>query len=789
MFGIRAKLLITFVAIVLPLIALIIAVSHYNLRITYRALRGIVAISAEIQAINKLQLEIDAILMPGNDYIITGKRKYIRDFIRHSKDLKRSLKELELLLAHREAANHSEGVLGKEREMFRKVRASWHHIRKISTKIFAIRNPVGSVEAARLMEEMDYTWAYPAISLLGQWSMAAVKEYINTEKAANIAWKKASVVTYLISGAILFLDMVFVFFISTRMVRPILTIRDHAKTIASGDFKTMLDLKTGDEIQQVSIAINEMTAHLDNLYSNMKGMVIEKTRDIELLQTTTMAIAESEDLYSALVVVLRNVCNTTGWDYGEAWLPSPDGKQLQHSQAWYSSLADMEEFTNQSKKFTFPPGIGLPGSVWSSKKPQWRRNVNTDTSFLRAQIADKYGLKAAMGIPVLADKKVVAVLCFFLRQQREEDERLLMLVSVTAAQLGSVIQRNQAEEALKKSMNGLEQYSREISLLSEMDSMLETCVTTQEAYTVIAGCAERLFPNDSGTLYVHNVTLHIMEAVAEWGILHKGERIFALDNCWALRRGQIFAADTSHAGLTCKHVDHSVKTCHLCLPITAQGEVLGLFYVQGNPDKPDMHESKQLLATTIAEHISLFLSNLKLREILRDQSIKDPLTSLFNRRYMLESLGRELHKAARNQSHLGIIMLDIDHFKRFNDTFGHEAGDTVLRELSAFLLSHIRGSDIACRYGGEEFVIVLPETTLENTTQRAGHIREKIKHLPMQHGGKSLGIISVSLGVAIYPNHGITSEALLRAADAALYRAKSEGRDRVVVWQQTNDKL
>ncbi len=156
---------------------------------------------------------------------------------------------------------------------------------------------------------------------------------------------------------------------------------------------------------------------------------------------------------------------------------------------------------------------------------------------------------------------------------------------------------------------------------------------------------------------------------------------------------------------------------------------------------------------------------------------------------MLESLGRELHKAARNQSHLGIIMLDIDHFKRFNDTFGHEAGDTVLRELSAFLLSHIRGSDIACRYGGEEFVIVLPETTLENTTQRAGHIREKIKHLPMQHGGQPLGTISVSLGVAIYPDHGITSEALLRAADAALYRAKSEGRDRVVVWQQTNDKL
>ena len=364
-----------------------------------------------------------------------------------------------------------------------------------------------------------------------------------------------------------------------------------------------------------------MAAHLDNLYSNMKGMVIEKTRDIELLQTTTMAIAESDDLYSALVIVLRNVCDTTGWDYGEAWLPSPDGKHLKHSQAWYSSLADIEEFTNQSKQFTFPPGIGLPGSVWSSKKPQWRRSVNTDTSFLRAQIADKYGLKAAMGIPVLADKKVVAVLCFFLRQQKEEDERLLRLVSATAAQLGSVIQRKQAEEALKKSMNDLEQRNREINMLSEMDSMLETCVTTQEAYTVVAEYAERLFQAILARCMCTMLPIISWKQSLNGASSIKGERVFALDDCWALRRGQIFA-DTSHARLACKHVDHSVKTYHLCLPITAQGEVLGLFYVQCNPDKPHMHESKQLLATTIAEHISLFLSNLKLREILRDQSIR-----------------------------------------------------------------------------------------------------------------------------------------------------------------------
>jgi diguanylate cyclase (GGDEF)-like protein len=182
---------------------------------------------------------------------------------------------------------------------------------------------------------------------------------------------------------------------------------------------------------------------------------------------------------------------------------------------------------------------------------------------------------------------------------------------------------------------------------------------------------------------------------------------------------------------------------------------------------------------TMAEHIAMALSNLKLHETLRSQSIRDPLTGLFNRRFMEESLELELRRAARNQRPLGVIMIDLDHFKHFNDTFGHEAGDTLLRELGSLLQNNIRGEDIACRYGGEEFTLILPEGSFEITRQRADFLREAIKHIDVQHRGQPLGRITASMGVAVFPEHGRTGKSLLESADAALYRSKNDGRDRV----------
>ncbi|MFZ1629601.1 MAG: GGDEF domain-containing protein, partial [Anaerolineae bacterium] len=173
------------------------------------------------------------------------------------------------------------------------------------------------------------------------------------------------------------------------------------------------------------------------------------------------------------------------------------------------------------------------------------------------------------------------------------------------------------------------------------------------------------------------------------------------------------------------------------------------------------------------------LANLRLRETLRSQAIRDPLTGLFNRRYMEETLTREVHRAARRGTTLGIIMLDIDHFKRFNDSYGHQAGDALLRALGSYLQERTRGEDIVCRYGGEEFTLILPETPLSVLEQRADQLRVGITRLQVEHYRAMIGPVTLSAGVAIFPDHGLTGDAVLRAADTALYRAKTEGRNRI----------
>ena len=172
---------------------------------------------------------------------------------------------------------------------------------------------------------------------------------------------------------------------------------------------------------------------------------------------------------------------------------------------------------------------------------------------------------------------------------------------------------------------------------------------------------------------------------------------------------------------------------------------------------------------------------MQLREELQNRSIRDPLTGLYNRRYLEESLEREINRARRNQHSVGVIMIDIDHFKRFNDTFGHDAGDAVLQEVGKLLKSSLRSSDIACRYGGEEMTLILPEACLENTRKRAEEVRQLIKQINLEHKRQSLGPVTASLGVACFPEHGTTGFSVIHVADTALYQAKKRGRDRVVV--------
>ena len=351
----------------------------------------------------------------------------------------------------------------------------------------------------------------------------------------------------------------------------------------------------------------------------------------------------------------------------------------------------------------------------------------------------------------------------------------------------------ESNEKLAAWVNRLEESSREISLLSQMGDLLQSCRNAEEAYQVIARSARHLFPAQSGGLFVFNNSRNLVEMMSAWGESPPRECTFTLDDCWGLRRGRPHVVQEPDSEMNCAHLGKDVPASYLCIPMMAQGETLGVLHLRSEPPDANPSErrpnaqsehftsSKQQLAVTVAEHIALSIASLKLRETLSHQAIRDPLTCLYNRRYMEETIERELHRAARNGAPLGIIMFDIDHFKELNDSFGHSAGDAFLRELGTFLMANVRQEDIACRYGGDEFILVLPECSIETTRERAEQVREGFKRLGVKYHGQGLRAVTLSLGVAVFSAHGLTAESLLRKADQALYRAKAEGRDRVVV--------
>jgi len=232
------------------------------------------------------------------------------------------------------------------------------------------------------------------------------------------------------------------------------------------------------------------------------------------------------------------------------------------------------------------------------------------------------------------------------------------------------------------------------------------------------------------------------------------------------------------------------KFGHLCIPLTAQGETLGIFHIRfGDPGKEydansrkSLFEKKRMIAVRITEHYALSLSNMRLMETLRQESIHDPLTGVYNRRYMEKTLEREVSRAERRKSPIGIVMIDIDRFKLFNDTHGHETGDNVLRKLGIYLKEHVRKEDSACRYGGEEFVLIIPGLTARETGKRAEQLRIGIEEgIKIPLNGNMLSV-TVSMGVAAYPEHGPTIRDTQNVADFALYRAKKEGRNKVVIY-------
>jgi diguanylate cyclase (GGDEF)-like protein len=306
---------------------------------------------------------------------------------------------------------------------------------------------------------------------------------------------------------------------------------------------------------------------------------------------------------------------------------------------------------------------------------------------------------------------------------------------------------------------------------------------------VVASSVQKLLPEArSGALYLFRSSRDLIEAVVRWGKTDVSAPTFPPDACWSLRRGQPHWSGLPGNSVACQHLTERSTIESLCVPMIAQGNTVGVLHLEfesaelrNDSDTESLQDSRQRLAVSAASQIALSLASLQLRETLREQSIRDPLTGLFNRRFLEESFERELLTASRKNQSVAVLFLDLDHFKRFNDTFGHAAGDMVLQSLADLFRNFFRASDICCRYGGEEFAILLPESSSHDAAIRADALRSEVKHLRLQFRKELLGPLTLSVGVAAFPEHGSSAAELLKIADQCLYESKARGRDVVTV--------
>ena len=341
-----------------------------------------------------------------------------------------------------------------------------------------------------------------------------------------------------------------------------------------------------------------------------------------------------------------------------------------------------------------------------------------------------------------------------------------------------------ARQSLERALSELSVHNHELRVLNAMAEAMQACADEEEIYSTIGIYVTDLFPSCSGALHVFDGDAGELRVVWRWGEPIGSDR-FHSGECWALRHGGSYVSRPDEPEPTCLHLaEHGEHDFTICCPLIASGEAFGVLSVNRKLTEEHGDFERAVgevsgLAETVAARAAVNLANLKLRSSLRAQSIRDPLTGLFNRRYLEETLERETQRATRTLGSVGVIMFDIDHFKQFNDRYGHAVGDRVLKTVADVAQSLTRSEDVVCRYGGEEFTVVMPGAE-EAAVERAEQLRGAIESSYIEHDGRRLSVTS-SFGIASFPRDGLNAESVLRAADAALYASKTGGRNRVTV--------
>jgi diguanylate cyclase (GGDEF)-like protein len=347
-----------------------------------------------------------------------------------------------------------------------------------------------------------------------------------------------------------------------------------------------------------------------------------------------------------------------------------------------------------------------------------------------------------------------------------------------------------ANDQLEATIEELQRRGGEAILLKAARDELQLCVTSHEAQQCAVRHFQELVPGSSGATIMINNSRSMLETAATWNNPSSLMDAFDMDACCGLRAGRPRWRRPGQSEIHCSHFSGTPPEDYICIPLAAQGDTLGFVYLScPTTEIADLATSRMPLVQEMVELASMAIASLNLRAKLESQSIRDGLTNLFNRHFMEIALDRELHRAFRRHASLAVMMLDVDHFKTFNDTFGHEAGDLVLRTVAQSLEQSVRSEDIVCRYGGEEFVIILPEISEALAQDRAETIRKAISHLRLKFKGETLRPVTISVGLAMYPTPARDAADLLRMSDHALYDAKHAGRDQVIVAQDALQNL
>jgi diguanylate cyclase (GGDEF)-like protein len=361
---------------------------------------------------------------------------------------------------------------------------------------------------------------------------------------------------------------------------------------------------------------------------------------------------------------------------------------------------------------------------------------------------------------------------------------LLVLFGVIAwlerVATATTVQRDRAlaeNHELQTRLNGLQQRSKEMMALVELGENLRLASTVAEANEIIRAFGPHLMPGWNGAVYLAGGVRAIVELAASWGTPPSHES-FATSDCWALRRGATHTVARCEESLRCRHMQADERSPRICVPMLALGEAIGVLTV-GAGNQAVSGDGAGSFAKALGDQVALAIGNLRLQETLRDHAVRDPLTTLFNRRQMEGSLASHLLTGSSTGTSTGIAIIDVDHFKQFNDTWGHAGGDALLQQLARSIESVLCDGEVLCRYGGDELVAITPGMTLELLRARAERMCEAVRNLRVRIDDRAVSGITVSIGIAVAPDHGTSAETLFVAADRGLYAAKSGGRNRV----------